>query len=244
MYLRSAFALLVCCGSFVLAQAQGKENLCNPASATTVDHDAGVIIQKMAVSGKWGRNEVMAYLPDKAVVDGAVVFSHSAIHGDHGSVDLLPFALTLARAGAAVVVPRRILTWLPLDRDANREGAAVICAEHWLVEHTKVFNNGEPTVNQENIVVRQGYAYVGPRICDPQVSSECHLTGPFHSGDYSLKHYWRYYTWVPVGETEGADSTDDILSDGGLKEARWLQRHLNLAPIEALAAQVPASGSF
>lgn len=244
MYFRSSVILLIYCVSVVLAQDQGKENLCNPTSSTTVDHDNGVIIQKVVVSGKWGSNEVMVYLPDKAIVDGAVVISHSAINGDYGSVGLLPFALTLARAGAAVVVPRRILTWLPPDRVANREGAAVICAEHWLVEHTKVFNDGEPTVNQENIVVREGYAYVGPRICDSEVASECHLTDPFLYGDYSLKHYWRYNLWVPMGETEGHDSTNDILSDGGLKAARWLQRRLNLAPIETIASQGPASGSF
>ncbi len=62
-----------------------------------------------AANGEAMRRPV--YLPDKEIADGGVVFSHSAIHADTGaSVDLLPFALTLARAGAAVVVPRRTLT--------------------------------------------------------------------------------------------------------------------------------------
>lgn len=203
-----------------------------------------MIIQKVVLSGEWGSNEATAYLPDKASAEGAVVFSHSAIHSDSGaSMDLLPFALTLARAGAAVVVPRRSLTWPPSERSTNREGAAVICAQHWLVDHTKVFNNGEPTVDETNTVLREGYAYVGPGLCDPAIASGCKYTSPFDSEDCVLKHYCRQSVWVPVGETEGADNTNDILSDGGLKAVRWLQRQLKLAPIVAIASQVPAPGS-
>lgn len=182
------------------------------------------------------------YLPDKEIADGALVFSHSAIHTDtRASVDLLPFALTLARAGAAVVVPRRTLTWLPSDRSTNREGAVVICAEHWLVDHTRVFNNGKPTVNNENIVVREGYGYVGPRLCDPSVPSDCRFSTPFCVG--MVNRYCVHGVWVPVGETEGGDSTNSILSDGGLESACWLQHRLGLAPIGALVSQTPASGS-
>jgi hypothetical protein len=112
-----------------------------------------------------------------------VLFSHSAIQADGGlSVDLLPFALTLAHAGAVVIVPERSLLWLPTGRSTNREGAVVICAEHWLFDHTKVFNNGAPTVNDENRVVRWGYAYVGPRLCDPAVPSDWDSMSPFASG--------------------------------------------------------------
>jgi hypothetical protein len=98
------------------------------------------------------------------------VFSHSAIHADNGaSVDLLVVALTLARAGAAVIVPKRTLTWMPQNRSTNREGAPVVCAGRWLVDHARVFNNGKPTVSEENIVVREGYGYVGPRLCGRQL---------------------------------------------------------------------------
>jgi hypothetical protein len=233
----SAIALALLFGSLATAQDRN-EKLCNPAAAITVEHDAGVSVQKVTLSGKWGSNEATVYLPDKEIADGAVVFSHSAIHPDTGdSVDLLPFALTLAHAGAAVIVPQRTLMWPPTDRSTNREGAAVICAEHWLSDHTKVFNNGEPTVNEKNIVVRQGYAYVGPRLCDPAVASDCSYTEPFHSEDCALMHYCRHSAWVPAGETEGGDNTRSILSDGGLKAARWLQRELGLAPIGTLAAR-------
>lgn len=244
MRISSAVTLLVFFfASLLLAQNQGEETLCNSASAATVNRDGEVIVQKVVLSGRWGSNEATVYLPAKEIADGAVVFSHSAIHSESGaSVDLLPFALTLARAGAAVIVPQRTLVWLPRSRSENREGAVVICAERWLVDHTRVLNNGEPTVNENNVVVREGYAYVGPRLCDPAEASDCHLTGPF-TQDCFLRHYCRHGEWVPVGETEGGDNTNSILSDRGLKAALWLQRQLKLAPIEGLTTQSPSSGS-
>jgi len=244
MRLFVAATLLVCYAPAGFAQDQSAENLCNSASATTVDHDGGVVVQRVVLSGKWGSNEATVYLPEKEIANGAVVFSHSAINADTGaSVDLLPFALTLARAGAAVVVPRRTLTWPPPDRSANREGGVVICAEHWLVDHARVFNNGEPTVDETNTVVREEYAYVGPRLCNPAIASDCHLETPLASEDCVRGHYCRHGVWVPVGETEGGDNTRRILSDRGLDSARWLQRHLGLAQIVALESQKRGSGS-
>lgn len=237
-------ALLICWASVGFAQKQSEENLCNPASATTGDNDAGVTVQKVILSGKWGSNEATVFLPVKGTADGAILFSHSAIHSDSGaSVDLLPLALTLARAGAAVVVPRRTLTWPPTDQSTNREGAVVVCAEHWLVDSAKVFRNGEPTVNEDKVVVRHGYAYVGPRLCDPG-ASDCRLSDPFvHDPCGFPGSYCRStgVVWFPVGETEGGDGTLRMLSDGGLKAAQWLQRQLGLAPIGALASEKSGS---
>ena len=237
-----AISLMFLSASLVMAQAYPKSSLCNFGQPVTIAHDGGVVVQKVILSGKWGSTDAMVYLPDKEIADGAVVFSHSAIHADTGaSVDLAAFAITLAHAGAAVIVPQRTLVWLPTSRSANREAEPVVCAEHWLIDHAKVFNNGEPTVNEENVVVREGYGYVGPRICDPEATSDCSFSGPFNLEDCSLKHYCRHSVWVPMGETEGGDSTNNILSDRGLKAARWLQRHLKLAPIEPLKPQAPAS---
>jgi hypothetical protein len=235
MHFRLVATLLVLTPSIAFAQNQSTEKLCDAASTTTVDQNAGVIVEKVILSGKWGRNNATVYLPDKEIANGAVVFSHSAIHADTGaSVDLLPFALTLAQAGAAVIVPARSLVWPPTARSTNREGAVVICAAHWLVDHTKVFNNGEPTVNDKNIVVREGYAYVGPRVCDPAVRSDCDFMDPFTSEDCALKRYCRPSVWVAVGETEGGDNTRGIISDGGSTAAGWLQKELGLGPIRAL----------
>jgi hypothetical protein len=86
--------------SLAFAQGPAQEKLCDAASAVTFDHDEGVTIQKVILSGKWGRNDATVYLPAKEIAEGAVLFSHSTIHADNGaSVDLLPFALTLAPPG-------------------------------------------------------------------------------------------------------------------------------------------------
>jgi hypothetical protein len=233
--------------SYVRDQAQSMAKLCDPASIITASHDAEVIVQRVMLSGKWGHNEATVYLPNKETADGAVLFSHSAIHTDSGAaVDLLPFALTLAHAGAAVIVPERTLIWPPTERSMNREGAVVICAEHWLIDHTKVFNNGEALlkmVNDKNVVVREGYAYVGPRLCDPTAPSDCEFMDPFISEDCALKRYCRVSTMsASVGEIEGGDNTRGILSDGGLWMAQCLQKQLGLAPIKALVVAPSSSG--
>jgi hypothetical protein len=52
-----AATLLILTASLSLAQNQVKENFCDAASATTVGHDAGVIIQSVTLSGKWGSKQ-------------------------------------------------------------------------------------------------------------------------------------------------------------------------------------------
>ena len=241
MRVHSVAILVVLAASFAVAQ----ETLCDATSALAVSRDGSVIVQKITLRGKWGRNEATVYLPDKEIAEGAVVFSHSTIHEDNGaSVDLLPFALTLAHAGAAVIVPERSLIWPPNDAyKSNREGSVVVCAEHWLIDHTKVFNDGKPIVNDKNIVVREGYAYLGPRVCDPGAPTTCNLTDPFAREDAAIWRYYRPSMWVPVGETEGGDNTSRLISDGGLQAARWLQKGLGLAPITVLIAGPTSSGS-
>ena len=222
--------LLICSASPLLAQNQSDEKLCYSAPpATTVSHDDGVIVQKIVLSGTWGSNDATVYLPDKEIADGAVVFSHSAIHSDSGaSLDLMTLAATLAHAGAAVIIPQRTLLLPATDQWMNREGGVVICAEHWLIDHTKVFNEGKGAVqmvNGTNVVVREGYGYVGPALCSPSVTSYCEHTGPFTFDDCGYTRYCRTsIVGVRIGEILGGDDTSDVLSKGGLREAQWLQR--------------------
>ena len=100
-----------------------------------------------------------------------------------------------------------------------------------MVENVKVVNDGMPLTNENRAVIRQGYGYVGPRVCDPDVADHCRLYIPFGSSGY-----YRDAVWVPVGETEGGDNTSGMLSTSGLHSAQWLQRMLGLAPIEAIVA--------
>ena len=129
----------------------------------------------------------------------------------------------------------------------NREGGVVICAEHWLIDHTKVFNNGKgtvQTVDGKDVLVREGYGYVGPALCNPLVNSYCERTIPFFFDDCGYTRYCRTsIVQVQIGETNGGDTTNHVLSAGGLREAQWLQKHLGLASIGALVTLHPASGS-
>lgn len=155
----SAVALLVCTAVLGFAQDERNDIVCNSTPASVVGHEGKVIVQKLVLTGEWGSNEGMVYLSGKDVAESAVLLSHSAIHADSGeSADVVPFAVKLARAGAAVVVAQRILIWPPTDRSINRAGAAVICAQRWLVDHVKVAKNGKPETGEGGGIVRYGYA--------------------------------------------------------------------------------------
>lgn len=230
--MRVRLTVILAVAVLVPSMAAAQDKLCDSAKASTINRDAGVTVQKVTLSGRWGSKSATIFLPDKEIAEGAVVLSHSAIHSEPATaVDLLPFALTLARAGAAVIVPDRTLNWPPTSATTNREGAAVTCAAHWMVENVKVVNDGMPLTNEDRVVIREGYGYVGPRVCDPDVADHCRLCTPFGSSGY-----YRKAVWVPIGETEGGDNTSGMLSTSGLHSAQWLQRMLGLAPIEAMVA--------
>lgn len=230
--MRSSMGIfLLLASSFTVAQSDHWAKVCNPAAATTISHNNGITVQKVILSGKWGHDPATVYLPDKAIAEAGIVFSHSAIHHDYGTIDLQPLARTLASGGAAVIVPERSLVWLPLDLSSERDGPVVICAARWLIDHTKVFNDGKPIVNENNVVVRKEFAYVGPLLCDPTGSADCERTDPFAYEYHS--HYYRDSVWVPLGETSGGDNTNSIISDQGLKVAHTLQETLGLAPINS-----------
>jgi hypothetical protein len=248
MRILASATLLVFSASLALCQNPRSENLCNAASVTTVSHADGVIVREVVLSGKWGTNKATAYLPDKEIADGGIVFSHSEIHSGTGaSMSLLALALTLAQAGAAVIVPHRTLLWPATDEWMNREGGVVICAQHWLIDHAKVFNNGEGTSQPkdgEKILVREGYAYVGPLLCDPSETSYCEHKMPFLFDDCGYTRYCRTaIVHLQIGEADHGDRTKQMLSEGGLWAAQWLQRHLGLMPIGTLQTSHPASGS-
>ena len=210
--------------------ATAQENLCSPAKVSTVDQASGIVVKKVALSGSWGTNTATVFLPDKEIADGAALFSHSMIQSDNGtSADLIPVALTLARAGAAVIGPERTMLWPPKDEWTNREGGVVICAAQWLRENVKLPNDGKQVTNKDNIVIRVGYAYVGPHICDPTSTSECQLTSPFAwpSQPNGVKVDAAY---VPVGEP----GNGEMMRFGGVPDTRSIARWLGLSQIRPL----------
>jgi hypothetical protein len=213
------------------ASAAAQVNLCNPTKASIVDQTSGVIVQKVTLRGTWGSNVATVFLPGKEIVDGAVLFSHSIIQSNNGaSADMIPLALTLAQAGAAVIVPERTLVWPPKDQWTNREGAVVLCAEQWLRENTKVANDGKAQTNKDNVLIRVGYAYVGPRICDPGFTSECQLTSPF---TWPSRHNGVKVddVWVPLAEPS---SGNPLAVPTSVRVGSFLARWLGLSPINRL----------
>ncbi len=137
--------LVVYSASLALSQNRRDENLCNAASTATVHHADGVIVKELVLSGKWVTNKATAYLPDKEIADGGIVFSHSAIHSDTGaSMRPAGFCSDIGSGWCGCDCPASDFSlWPATDQWMNREGGVVICAEHWLIDHAKVFNNGE-----------------------------------------------------------------------------------------------------
>jgi hypothetical protein len=79
---------------------------------------------------------------------------------------------------------------------------------------TKVFNNGEPTVNNQSTVVRTGYAYVGP---------------------WRVRFYESVCSRGLCRQSIPADNTGTIIFEGGSGSARSIQKELGFAAISALA---------
>ena len=99
-------------------------------------------------------------------------------------------------------------------------------------------------MNGEKVLVREGYAYVGPELCNPSETSYCEHKMPFLFDDCGYTRYCRTaIVHLQIGETGHGDRTNEILSAGGLWEAQWLQRHLGLMPVGTLQTSHPASGS-
>ena len=232
-------AFVVLGASLALAQ----DRLCTNATESSVDRADGIIAEKVTLNGSWGTNVATFLRPDKDIVQSAIVFSHSDIHPDgRSSVSLLPLAMTLARAGSAVIIPERTLNWLPKDESMNREGGIVLCAAHWIVEHTKVINQGEP-VRSDHHIVKWGYAYWGPVLCDPQ-SPDCHHgVMPFNDEPQPKSIHDRVAFWVPVGVVENSETTNRIISDGGLRVVKRLQQQLGLAPMQTIVSPGESSAA-
>jgi hypothetical protein len=225
-------AFVVLGASLALAQ----DKLCTTATDPSSDRADGIIAEKVTLNGSWGSNVATFLRPDKDIVQSAIVFSHSDILPDgRPSVSLLPLAMTLVRAGSAVIIPERTLNWLPGDESMNREGGVVLCAAHWIVEHTKVVNQGEPVLNDQRRILKWGYAYWGPRVCDPHASG-CHLIMPFNDEPQPRSLHDRVSVWVPVGEVENSEMTNLIISDGGLGIVKRRQQQLGLVPIQSIVS--------
>jgi hypothetical protein len=133
-------------GFFFLALAVGTnaQSLppCTTGTATLLAHRDGVTVERILFTDISGKKPVVvsthAFVPDSSGPMPGVAMSFAAIQGDDMLTDLLPFAWTLARAGAASIVIDRAVKWRPLDDDANRSPSVMYCAVRWLMSHANL----------------------------------------------------------------------------------------------------------
>jgi hypothetical protein len=136
-------------------------------------------VEKVTLSTPTGKATAHLYIPAMKGHSAGVVFSHSRVKYQDGVTDLLPLALRLAEAGAAVIVVDRTLEWPIQGSDANRDGGIyTIAALRWLLSHADVD--------------KTRCAYVGPRFRDPDDPDRLRTLGQEHGIQPA--------PWVPLGE--------------------------------------------
>jgi len=187
---------LLCCRFDALAQS---------VKVSAVSAHDGVTVKSLTISTSSEHTVAYLYLPQESHKVAAVVFSHARIKSAQSDVDLLPFAESVAKAGAAVIVLNRVLDWRPGDEvDVNRRGGGlVLTAETWLL-------------SQDNVDGSR-FAYVGPRFHNPTLNDELTLSSPDRSP-----------AWVPLGEPRG-DGTGLVVDPKRISVvSQFLQRNLQL----------------
>ena len=143
------FVLVLCSTSF--AQVPAEEQKCSVGDLGVLEHRDGVTVRTASFTelAKIGQSQEQARVtPQKVmahlyITDGdaplpLILFSHSAIHSYKGTTDLLPFAMAMARAGAASLVLDRTIKWEPFDEAANRDHSVMECAALWMTKQIRV----------------------------------------------------------------------------------------------------------
>jgi hypothetical protein len=191
------------------ATEKPKDQVCSISTPVTVEHRDKVTVQTISfldVSplAPGEKREVVnahVYLPDGDGPFPIILFSHSAIHANKGTSDLLPYAFGMAHAGAASIVLDRTIQREPYDEASNKDASVMDCASHWLVTNVK-FNGRFGTIG---------------------------MYGGSWSGIHQLRS--DAYSSVGVGWMGPAEriNTEYLLSDENyFSSAKWLARHLKL----------------
>ena len=200
--------------SILLALAFSTQVTGQSIKTSAIERRDGLRVQILSLSVGSQAATARVYFPDVQHKVAAVVFSHSRIKSDQGETDLLPFAESVARAGAAVVVLDRTLFWRTGDDpEINRGGGAiVVAAEDWVLA-------------QENVDFSR-FAYVGPRFHNP---NEDDALQTFKSKQSPSQHG---PDWVPLGEPNG-DSTRFLVDPNRRQRVgRFLEQDLQLDVVQ------------
>jgi len=130
-----------CCGVVVLALASvcsAEFVPCKTISGSAVEQYGEVTIQRIRFLEPAEEVDATVLLPNSDVPVPGIVFSHSAILGTNGSVDLRQFAWALARAGAASIILDGTIDWQVPNDDSARAPHLMACAGQWLLLHAKL----------------------------------------------------------------------------------------------------------
>jgi hypothetical protein len=180
--------------------------------STALEHRDGLAIQTLSISTPSEQATAHSYVPERPGPLAAIVIALSAIKFPSTTVNLEPFAITLARAGAAVIVLDRTLEWpLPSDDQSRKGGAMLFAAEDWLLNNAPVDG--------------RRFAWIGRYFYDPDDETRLRGLGRIQDGI-------RPRQFVPLVEPVNSENTDMLMKpDGLLGHAKWLQRELHLDPI-------------
>jgi hypothetical protein len=137
-----SFSVLLC--ALVTCSAQTPPP-CKTGGSSVIEHRNGVTVQHVSFTDVSNKRpvEVSAhvFIPDGSEAVAGVAMTFAAIQSWDTRTDLLPFAWTLARAGAASIVLDRAIQWEPLDDEANLAPSVMYCASRWLLSHANLDRN-------------------------------------------------------------------------------------------------------
>ncbi len=209
-------AVVVLLALSAAAFAKEKDQVCSISDPVTVEHRDKVTVRTIsfldtAPIRDGEKREVVnahVYVPDGDGPFPMILFSHSAIHSNKGTSDLLPYAFAMARGGAASIVLERTIQWEPYDEDANKDRSVMDCASHWLATNIK-FNGHLSTLGTYG-----GYWHglYTAEYCKSMPHDGCHVA-------------------VGLGWMKPAEqlNTEYLLSEEHYaRAAQWMARHLQL----------------
>ena len=134
-YLFCSFVVIALVSISSVAQAV---STCKVGAASTIDDRDRVTAEVVSFQGSFGPRTAHVFLPDTAEPVAGIAFSHSSIQYADSLIDLLPFARTMARAGAASIMIDGTINWRTPNDDAKRPWEEVSCAAQWLAANANL----------------------------------------------------------------------------------------------------------
>ncbi len=195
-----------------------KLHSCRFSESSEAGRVDGIEIQQVILIEPTGKVEATVFIPDAREPVPGIVFSHSAIQGPSSHVDLLHFALGLARAGASSIVLHGTIDWQSPNDESIRAPEFQFCAGLWLMQHVNL--DLTRTADAGNHKVGWIDDDVSPCGLDWEGRAPC----------------WPGGVWLNFGQIGEAESrnTDAMLTpQGRLRMARFAQRHLKLKEIQS-----------